>query len=66
MIELLVCSEVEIYLFGGCATSWKVASGKDLLFVRPDAVFNGQKPIRFCLICTRFMGLIFKILLVMF
>ncbi|KAL1815514.1 hypothetical protein ACET3Z_018088 [Daucus carota] len=37
-------SEAELYLFGGCVTSWKVA-GKDLLFVRPDAVFNGQKPI---------------------
>lgn len=48
MIELVVCSEAEIYLFGGCVTSWKAASGKDLLFVRPDAVFNGQKPIRFC------------------
>lgn len=38
-------SEADIYLFGGCITSWKVANGKDLLFVRPDAVFNGQKPI---------------------
>ncbi|XP_058201216.1 putative glucose-6-phosphate 1-epimerase [Rhododendron vialii] len=37
-------SEAELYLFGGCVTSWKVAD-KDLLFVRPDAVFNGQKPI---------------------
>ncbi|KAA8547379.1 hypothetical protein F0562_003757 [Nyssa sinensis] len=37
-------SEAEIYLFGGCITSWKVSS-KDLLFVRPDAVFNGKKPI---------------------
>jgi len=40
-------SEAEIYLFGGCITSWKVPSGKDLLFVRPDAVFNKKKPIRF-------------------
>ena len=39
------CSEAELYLFGGCVTSWKVAN-KDFLFVRPDAVFNGQKPIR--------------------
>ncbi|URE19723.1 Aldose 1-epimerase [Musa troglodytarum] len=39
-------SEAEIYLFGGCITSWKVSNGKDLLFVRPDAVFNGKKPIR--------------------
>ncbi|KAJ3683399.1 hypothetical protein LUZ60_013626 [Juncus effusus] len=38
-------SEAEIYLFGACVTSWKVAGGKDLLFVRPDAVFNGKKPI---------------------
>ncbi|CAA0839551.1 Galactose mutarotase-like superfamily protein [Striga hermonthica] len=37
-------SEVELYLYGGCVTSWKVGS-KDLLFVRPDAVFTGQKPI---------------------
>lgn len=37
-------SEAELYLFGACVTSWKVDS-KDLLFVRPDAVFNGQKPI---------------------
>lgn len=42
-----VCSKTEIYLFGGCVTSWKVPSGRDLLFVRPDAVFNGKKPIRF-------------------
>ncbi|PKA66574.1 Putative glucose-6-phosphate 1-epimerase [Apostasia shenzhenica] len=39
-------SEAEIYLFGACITSWKPANGNDLLFVRPDAVFNGQKPIR--------------------
>uniref|UniRef100_A0A2P2KEF6 Uncharacterized protein MANES_02G095500 n=1 Tax=Rhizophora mucronata TaxID=61149 RepID=A0A2P2KEF6_RHIMU len=38
-------SEADIYLFGGCVTSWKVDGGKDLLFVRPDAVFNKKKPI---------------------
>ncbi|CAN6446682.1 unnamed protein product [Victoria cruziana] len=38
-------SEVEIYLFGGCITSWKLEDGKDILFVRPDSAFNGQKPI---------------------
>lgn len=38
-------SEADIYLYGGCVTSWKVANGKDLLFVRPDAVFNKKKPI---------------------
>lgn len=45
-------SEAEIYLFGGCITSWKVPNGKDLLFVRPDAVFNKKKPIRFLLLIT--------------
>lgn len=38
-------SEAEIYLFGGCITSWKVPNGNDLLFVRPDAVFDKKKPI---------------------
>ncbi|KAF9626114.1 hypothetical protein IFM89_030961 [Coptis chinensis] len=38
-------SEAEIYLFGDCVTSWKVANGKDLLFVRPNAIFDGKKPI---------------------
>ncbi|XP_022136851.1 putative glucose-6-phosphate 1-epimerase [Momordica charantia] len=38
-------SEADVYLFGGCITSWKLANGKDLLFVRPDAVFNKKKPI---------------------
>ncbi|GLU19874.1 hypothetical protein SLE2022_360970 [Rubroshorea leprosula] len=38
-------SVAEIYLFGGCVTSWKIPSGRDLLFVRPDAVFNKKKPI---------------------
>ncbi|KAL6520034.1 hypothetical protein OROHE_017177 [Orobanche hederae] len=38
-------SEAELYLYGGCITSWKVGAGKDLLFVRPDAVYTGQKPI---------------------
>ncbi|KAI5062208.1 hypothetical protein GOP47_0022747 [Adiantum capillus-veneris] len=38
-------SQAEIYVFGACVTSWRLSSGKDLLFVRPDALFNGQKPI---------------------
>ncbi|XP_010926027.1 putative glucose-6-phosphate 1-epimerase isoform X2 [Elaeis guineensis] len=38
-------SEAEIYLLGACVTSWKVSNGNDLLFVRPDAVFDGKKPI---------------------
>lgn len=37
--------QAEIYLFGACITSWKPLNRDDLLFVRPDAVFNGQKPI---------------------
>ncbi|XP_057542877.1 putative glucose-6-phosphate 1-epimerase [Amaranthus tricolor] len=38
-------SEAEVYLFGACLTSWRIPNGKDLLFVRPDAVLNGEKPI---------------------
>lgn len=45
-LSYLVSSEAEVYLYGGCVTSWKAAGGKDLLFVRPDAVFTGKKPIR--------------------
>ncbi|KAK4426790.1 putative glucose-6-phosphate 1-epimerase [Sesamum alatum] len=37
-------SEAEIYLFGGCVTSWRV-DNTDLLYVRPDAIFTGLKPI---------------------
>ncbi|XP_062017369.1 uncharacterized protein LOC133733746 isoform X2 [Rosa rugosa] len=35
--------EADVYLFDGCITPWKVPNGKDLLFVRPDAVFDGKK-----------------------
>lgn len=38
-------SVAEVYLYGAVATSWKIPSGQDLLFVRPDAVFTGKKPI---------------------
>ncbi|OAE24079.1 hypothetical protein AXG93_2402s1380 [Marchantia polymorpha subsp. ruderalis] len=37
-------SECQIYLHGGVITSWK-SKGKELLHVRPDAVFDGVKPI---------------------
>ncbi|KAL3681342.1 hypothetical protein R1sor_024298 [Riccia sorocarpa] len=37
-------SECEIYLHGAVVTSWK-SKGKELLHVRPDAVFDGVKPI---------------------
>eukprot|EP00963_Diacronema_lutheri_P003714 scaffold287_cov337-Pavlova_lutheri.AAC.77 len=38
-------SSAEVYLFGGCVTSWKQASGDEVLYVRPDAKFDGSKPI---------------------
>lgn len=38
-------SVAEVYLYGGVATSWQLPSGEDLLFVRPDAVYTGKKPI---------------------
>jgi glucose-6-phosphate 1-epimerase len=38
-------SSAEVYLFGACITSWKQPSGDEILYVRPDAVFTGVKPI---------------------
>jgi len=35
----------EIYLYGGCVTSWKQPSGDEVLYCRPDAKFDGSKPI---------------------
>lgn len=40
-----VGSSAEIYLHGACITSWKQASGDEVLYVRPDAVFDRSKPI---------------------
>jgi len=34
-----------VYLFGACTTSWKQKSGDEVLYVRPDAVFDKSKPI---------------------
>jgi hypothetical protein len=34
-----------VYLFGACVTSWKQVSGDEVLYVRPDAVFDKSKPI---------------------
>ena len=34
-----------MYLYGACVTSWKQPSGDEVLFVRPDAKFDGSKPI---------------------
>lgn len=35
----------QIYLHGACVTSWKQASGDEVLYVRPDAKFDKSKPI---------------------
>jgi glucose-6-phosphate 1-epimerase len=35
----------QVYLFGGAVCSWKQASGDEVLYVRPDAVFDKSKPI---------------------
>eukprot|EP00889_Picochlorum_renovo_P005160 jgi/Picre1/32190/NNA_007536.t1 len=36
---------VESHPFRGCVTSWKQASGDEVLYIRPDAVFDKSKPI---------------------
>lgn len=38
-------ASAEVYLFGACITSWKQATGDEVLYVRPDAVFDKSKPI---------------------
>jgi glucose-6-phosphate 1-epimerase len=38
-------SPPQIYLHGACVTSWKQATGDEVLYVRPDAVFDKSKPI---------------------
>eukprot|EP00899_Mesostigma_viride_P013025 jgi/Mesvir1/21723/Mv04135-RA.1 len=38
-------SVAEAYLYGACVTSWKLPGGHDLLYCRPDAKFDGSKPI---------------------
>eukprot|EP00192_Tetraselmis_astigmatica_P010625 CAMPEP_0117675732 /NCGR_PEP_ID=MMETSP0804-20121206/15772_1 /TAXON_ID=1074897 /ORGANISM="Tetraselmis astigmatica, Strain CCMP880" /LENGTH=353 /DNA_ID=CAMNT_0005484775 /DNA_START=124 /DNA_END=1185 /DNA_ORIENTATION=- len=38
-------ASAEVYLFGACVTSWKQVSGDEVLYVRPDAKFDGSKPI---------------------
>ncbi|GLI68039.1 hypothetical protein VaNZ11_012362 [Volvox africanus] len=38
-------SSAEMYLHGACVTSWKQPSGDEILYVRPDAVFDKSKPI---------------------
>jgi Aldose 1-epimerase len=36
---------VQVYLFGGLVASWTQPRGDEVLYVRPDAVFNKSKPI---------------------
>ena len=38
-------ASAEVVLFGGCVTSWKQSSGDEVLYIRPDAKFDGSKPI---------------------
>lgn len=38
-------TSAEVTLYGGCITSWKQASGDEVLYIRPDAVFDKSKPI---------------------
>ena len=38
-------SSAEVHLFGACVTSWTQSSGDEVLYCRPDAVFDGSKPI---------------------
>eukprot|EP00208_Stichococcus_sp_RCC1054_P003283 CAMPEP_0206138546 /NCGR_PEP_ID=MMETSP1473-20131121/3398_1 /ASSEMBLY_ACC=CAM_ASM_001109 /TAXON_ID=1461547 /ORGANISM="Stichococcus sp, Strain RCC1054" /LENGTH=342 /DNA_ID=CAMNT_0053532011 /DNA_START=90 /DNA_END=1118 /DNA_ORIENTATION=- len=38
-------ASAEVYLFGGAVISWKMASGDEVLYTRPDAKFDKSKPI---------------------
>ncbi|GAQ89495.1 aldose 1-epimerase family protein [Klebsormidium nitens] len=38
-------AEADVYLFGAVVTAWRQPDGKDFLYVRPDAKFDGSKPI---------------------
>jgi glucose-6-phosphate 1-epimerase len=38
-------ASAEVYLFGAVVASWKQATGDEVLYVRPDAVFDKSKPI---------------------
>jgi hypothetical protein len=38
-------ASAEVTLFGGVITSFKQASGDEVLYIRPDAVFDKSKPI---------------------
>ena len=38
-------SATQVYLFGGVVLSWVQPSGDEVLFTRPDALFDKTKPI---------------------
>lgn len=38
-------SAAEVYLFGACVTSFTQPHGSEILYLRPDATFDGSKPI---------------------
>ena len=52
----------QVYLFGGAVISWKQPSGDEILYVRPDAKFDGSKPISggiphyFPQVCTKLLN----------
>jgi hypothetical protein len=46
-------SAAEVYLFGACVTSLTQPHGSDVLYLRPDATFDGSKPIA----CDRLLTL---------
>lgn len=35
----------QVYLYGACISSWQQANGSEVLYMRPDAVFDKSKPI---------------------
>ncbi|KAF6256742.1 galactose mutarotase-like domain-containing protein [Scenedesmus sp. NREL 46B-D3] len=45
MLKHACGASAQVYLFGGAVCSWKQASGDEVLYVRPDAVFDKSKPI---------------------
>jgi len=40
-------SAAEVYLFGACVTSFTQPHGSEILYLRPDATFDGSKPIAY-------------------
>jgi hypothetical protein len=53
---MVCCACVQVYLFGGAVCSWKQASGDEVLYVRPDAVFDKVSPGATCRSCIMLCG----------